>query len=281
MDAIDVLNAVAPSTVRNILTECFSGHPMEKEDIDYAVSVFSNISINPSNLAKIVSYICKCTTTGRLALSLHEDIMDMVRARDSNGLVSIIGDDYKTLYPELYDNPRLSKKEIEMMERIGLIEYKSVLKGIQVIQEKALDGDYCTLFGPICEKGEVMYSHTDSEDKDGMTKSEEESIFSICHGNVCISSNVIAGVNKSSVVYVPTETTDDRTTRDKLGYTLQQTSTINCFDLIGLLDMLHQSPYINPITGKELSEGVAGALLKKYKTEIKMYQRFVETRDRD
>lgn len=255
-------NAVADAeVVKDVLYECLSHHELTEEEIEYGSSVLSTMRLTNGNVAKLITYSCACTTSGKLALSFSMDLVGAIKKKDHRSLTSMANGTYESLFPELYDNRRLTLSEKAKMENIGYLEYQAVIRALEKLTTGDYqEGTYCSMFSPVCDnvtKDKTVY-------KDGNIK-VKDSIYSACHQGVCIDQKIVMPFQIPSSVYVPEVSAKEKKVR-----------TVYCFDFISLLKSISKAPYINPVSEAPFTPDTLKMLQKRYQVEIKMYQRYAE-----
>ncbi len=255
-------NTVADADIaKDILHECLSHYELTEEEVEYGSSVLSTMRLSNSNIAKLITYTCSCTTSGKLSLSFSRELVEAIKGKDHRSLSSIANGTYKSLFPELYDNSKLTLSEKSKMDNINHLEYQAILQALEELtMDEYQEGTYCSMFSPVCDN--VTQDKTVHEDD---STKVEESIYGLCHKGVCIDQKVIMPIKAPSSVYVP-----EMSAREK------KIRTVYCFDFVSLLKATSKSPYINPVSGVPFTPETLRMLQKRYQVEIKMYQRYVE-----
>lgn len=231
--------------ILSLIKECLS-YVTDSPNIDAAANYLTNIFINDNSqsskqeqtdkLIKLILYTCKPLHSGRYALTFQGAVSTFVDNEQYNDILAVLDMDDIDIYPELFNNIKLTESEVKQSVDRHNREYAAIHNFIQLSEQ--IEPPYSDQIITTCVVTPYTYGN--------------RKLFNHCERKLCITQN--SGLTI-------------------MGNTLE---TEYCFDLLELIGSLAERPGINPLNDQQFSEDTKKLLAEAYAIEIKMYARFLE-----
>lgn len=238
----------------SVLTSILKSHDkLNVNDIQYAISIISNMNLSDVELSRFCLQAYKLTNTGRFSLTYNEDLDYHIKNRVPSRIQKLVkGARSREAWPELYNNPLLTRKQVIIIDDMNNIEYQTVLKGINTNKM-------------------LVRSCVDQDTKETISVSDDvyyNNIYTKCYDQICVAEAKQRGkIVSLSNPNIP-----------KVAYISDPSSnmTKECFDLMTLISRFANNNYLNPTSNQQFSATTIGNILSKYDKEIKMYKKHLE-----